>query len=133
MKILVGHGHSPVNVLDTSRTPFHQKISGELLRKNSTWTVISLRKRRNLNIHSLREKCPNTGKYGREKTPYLDTFQAVIRYNSVVIPITNLQFFLKNPDSLPYCVGFQILGYRYWLSEALLLLISILAYTDHQN
>ena len=26
----------------------------------------------------LREKCPNTGKYGLEKTPYLDTFRAVL-------------------------------------------------------
>ena len=24
-----------------------------------------------------REKCPNAGKYGPEKTPYLDTFHAV--------------------------------------------------------
>ena len=27
---------------------------------------------------TLREKCPNTGKYGTEKTPYLDTFHAVL-------------------------------------------------------
>ena len=27
----------------------------------------------------IHEKCPNTGKYGPEKTPYLDTFQAVCR------------------------------------------------------
>ena len=39
-----------------------------------------------LDIPSLREKCPNaeflfspnTGKYGPEKTPYLDTFHAVL-------------------------------------------------------
>ena len=28
-------------------------------------------------IEALREKCPNTGKYGPEKTPYFDTFHAV--------------------------------------------------------
>ena len=28
---------------------------------------------------TLRKKCSNTGKYGLEKTPYLDTFHAVIR------------------------------------------------------
>ena len=27
--------------------------------------------------NSLRENCPNTGKYGQEKTSYLDTFHAV--------------------------------------------------------
>ena len=29
---------------------------------------------------SLRENCPNTGKYGPEKSPYLDTFHAVYVY-----------------------------------------------------
>ena len=28
-------------------------------------------------IEALREKCPNTGEYGPEKTPYFDTFHAV--------------------------------------------------------
>ena len=28
-------------------------------------------------ITTLREKCPNAGKYGQEKTPYLDTFHIV--------------------------------------------------------
>ena len=28
---------------------------------------------------TLREKCPNTGKYGPEKTPYLDTFHTVTK------------------------------------------------------
>ena len=28
--------------------------------------------------HALREKCPNTGKYGPEKTLYLNTFHAVM-------------------------------------------------------
>ena len=27
---------------------------------------------------SMYEKCPNTGKYGPEKTPYLDTFHAML-------------------------------------------------------
>ena len=27
---------------------------------------------------TLREKCPNAGKYGLEKSPYLDTFHAVL-------------------------------------------------------
>ena len=27
---------------------------------------------------ALRKKCPNTGKYGPEKTPYLDTFHALL-------------------------------------------------------
>ena len=27
--------------------------------------------------HTLREKCPNTGTYGPEKTPYLDNFHAM--------------------------------------------------------
>ena len=27
---------------------------------------------------SVREKCPNTRKYGLEKTPYLDTFHTVL-------------------------------------------------------
>ena len=31
----------------------------------------------NLRI-TLYEKCPNTGEYGPEKTPYLDTFHAVL-------------------------------------------------------
>ena len=30
-------------------------------------------------MNTLREKCPNTGKYGPEVTPYLDTFHAVNR------------------------------------------------------
>ena len=30
----------------------------------------------------LREKCPNTGKYGPEKTPYLDNFHAVFIFKS---------------------------------------------------
>ena len=29
---------------------------------------------------TLRGKCPNTGKYGPEKTPYVDTFYAVKQY-----------------------------------------------------
>ena len=29
---------------------------------------------------SLREKCPNTGKYRPEITPYLDTFHALLNY-----------------------------------------------------
>ena len=29
-------------------------------------------------MHSLRKNCPNTRKYGPEKTPYLNTFHAVI-------------------------------------------------------
>ena len=33
---------------------------------------------KNLTKQSLREKCPNTGKYRPEKTPYLDTFHIVI-------------------------------------------------------
>ena len=33
-------------------------------------------------IQTLREKCLNTGKYGPEKTPYLDTFHAM-KYNNV--------------------------------------------------
>ena len=28
--------------------------------------------------HTLREKCPNTGKYGPEITPYLDTFHTIL-------------------------------------------------------
>ena len=32
---------------------------------------------KNLTKQSLREKCPNTGKYRPEKTPYLDTFHIV--------------------------------------------------------
>ena len=52
----------------------------------------------NLNIHTLREKCPNmervfsgpylpvfglnTGKYGPDKAPYLDTFHTVILFIS---------------------------------------------------
>ena len=29
---------------------------------------------------TLRGKCPNTGKYGPEKTPHVDTFYAVKQY-----------------------------------------------------
>ena len=29
---------------------------------------------------TLRGKCPKTGKYGPEKTPYVDTFYAVKQY-----------------------------------------------------
>ena len=34
---------------------------------------------------------PNTGKYGPEKTPYLDTFHAAITYRSLSSPINNEQ------------------------------------------
>ena len=33
-----------------------------------------------LSESALREKCPNAGKYGPEKTPYLDTFYTVRRF-----------------------------------------------------
>ena len=34
---------------------------------------------------------PSTGKYGPEKTPYLDTFQAVICFNSVHVSCVSFQ------------------------------------------
>ena len=30
--------------------------------------------------------CPNTGKYGPEETPYLDTFHAVTQFSDMVLP-----------------------------------------------
>ena len=47
-------------------------------------------------LDSLREKCPNTllglntGKYGPEKTTYLEIFHAVIVLNKCFIPATYL-------------------------------------------
>ena len=44
---------------------------------NNLLTPAGLQKVFNLEAVSLREKCPNTGKYGPEITPYVDTFHAV--------------------------------------------------------
>ena len=37
---------------------------------------------------TLRGKCPNTGKYGPEKTPYVDTFHAVKLYFIIILKQT---------------------------------------------
>ena len=50
---------------------------------------------------TLHEKCPNTGKYGPEKTPYLDTFHAVI---SKVANITFTKMFVYKVQKR--CGGF---------------------------
>ena len=44
---------------------------------NNLLTPAGLQKVFNLEAVSLREKCPNTGKYGPEITPCVDTFHAV--------------------------------------------------------
>ena len=44
---------------------------------NNLLTPAGLQKVFNLEAVSLREKCSNTGKYGPEITPYVDTFHAV--------------------------------------------------------
>ena len=44
---------------------------------NNLLTPAGLQKVFNLEAVSLHEKCPNTGKYGPEITPYVDTFHAV--------------------------------------------------------
>ena len=40
-------------------------------------TIVYWRTKAVCALSTLRKKCPNTGKYGPEKTPYLDTFYAL--------------------------------------------------------
>ena len=53
-------------------------------------------------ILSLREKSPNTGKYGSEKTPYLDIFRAVsiiLHSDKVLISVLSDRLFFRVPSN----------------------------------
>ena len=53
-------------------------------------------------ILSLREESPNTGKYGSEKTPYLDIFRAVsiiLHSDKVLISVLSDRLFFRIPSN----------------------------------
>ena len=60
-------------------------MSAKCLRSTSPLYILQIKKhtatfdenKARAKLLRLHEKCPNTGKYGPEKTPYLDTFHAV--------------------------------------------------------
>ena len=48
----------------------------------------------------MREKCPNTGKYGTEKTPYLDTFVRNVLYPNFILYFFHLLLLLTTVFSI---------------------------------
>ena len=58
----------------------------------------------------LREKCPNMGKYGLEKTPYLDTFRTVFWLFQLTAALVG-KIYVENKKCcvcfLNYCKIFQ--------------------------
>ena len=53
-----------------------QTVISKLTKKTPEWRHWIYSMMAKLSYTALREKCPNTEKYGPEKTPYGDTFQA---------------------------------------------------------
>ena len=76
----------PTNYLRILRQKQHLQIRLQRLRKVWTWTLVSLVHQINSTaskvsqywVFLVRIFQPNTGKYAPEKTPYLDTFHAVL-------------------------------------------------------
>ena len=100
--------HRCINLLRILRTPFPKNTSGGLLlfllslnlsRWETAWneTKYGVFSGSHFLVFS-----QNTAKYGREKTPYLDTFHAVGMFNSAN-PTGNYKFKVSNRNSRTRC------------------------------